>query len=90
VAAQGNPEVQKLQGYLSRQEAIPWVRIHRVAGFVYFSHKRHVQADLECQACHGPVERMQRVGQVAPLTMGWCVSCHAERKAPLDCVVCHH
>jgi hypothetical protein len=31
-----------------------------------------------------------------PLTMGWCVECHQHenatrgRKAPLDCVVCHH
>jgi mono/diheme cytochrome c family protein len=90
VAAQGNPEIQKVQDYWKRQEPIPWVRIHKVAGFVHFPHKRHVAADLQCQLCHGPVERMQRVAQVAPLTMGWCVSCHAERKAPLDCVSCHH
>ena len=31
-----------------------------------------------------------------PLTMGWCVDCHREqnatkgRRAPLDCVACHH
>ena len=31
-----------------------------------------------------------------PLTMGWCVDCHREqnareeKKAPLDCVACHH
>ena len=36
------------------------------------------------------VEAMQRVAQVAPLTMGWCVACHAERRGPLDCVACHH
>jgi mono/diheme cytochrome c family protein len=90
VAAQGNPEVQKLHRYWDRKEAIPWVRVHKLAGFVYFPHKRHVQAGLPCQTCHGPVETMQRVAQVAPLTMGWCVSCHAERRAPLDCVVCHH
>ena len=43
-----------------------------------------------CQTCHGRVEAMQRVAQVAPLTMGWCVACHAERRGPLDCVACHH
>jgi mono/diheme cytochrome c family protein len=90
VAAQGNPEVQKLHQYWTRREPIPWVRIHKLAGFVYFPHKRHVLAGLACQACHGPVEAMQRVAQVAPLTMGWCVACHAERRGPLDCVVCHH
>jgi mono/diheme cytochrome c family protein len=90
VAAQGNPEVQKLHQYWNRKEAIPWVRIHKLAGFVYFPHRRHVQADLPCQTCHGRVEAMQRVAQVAPLTMGWCVGCHAERRGPLDCVACHH
>ncbi len=89
-AAQGNPEVQKLHRAWNDKTPILWERIHKLPGFVYFSHKRHVQADLACQTCHGPVERMQRVAQVAPLTMGWCVSCHAERKGPLDCVVCHH
>ena len=90
VAAQGNPEVQKVHEYWNRKQAIPWVRVHKLAGFVYFPHKRHVQVGLACQACHGPVETMQRLAQVAPLTMGWCVSCHAERRGPLDCVVCHH
>jgi len=30
------------------------------------------------------------VAQVAPLTMGWCVECHAARWGPVDCVLCHH
>ena len=90
VAARGNPEVQKVHEYWNQKQPIPWVRIHRLAGFVYFPHKRHVQAGLTCQTCHGPVETMQRVAQVAPLTMGWCVACHAEHRGPLDCVACHH
>jgi hypothetical protein len=90
VAAQGNPEVQKLHRYWDRKEPIPWVRIHKLAGFVTFPHKGHVRAGLACQTCHGPVETVQRVAQVAPLTMGWCVACHAERRGPLDCVACHH
>ena len=41
--------------------------------------------------CHGPVKTMAAAAQFAPLTMGWCVECHAQRKAPLpDCVMCHH
>ncbi|HEV8674746.1 MAG TPA: cytochrome c3 family protein, partial [Methylomirabilota bacterium] len=90
VAAQGNPEVQKLHGHWKDKRPIEWVRIHKVPGFVHFPHKRHIAAGLACQTCHGPVERMQRVAQVAPLTMGWCIDCHAQRKGPLDCVVCHH
>jgi hypothetical protein len=83
-------EVQKLQALWKDGRPVEWVRVHKVAGFVYFSHKRHVQAEVTCQTCHGTVQEMTEVAQVAPLTMGWCVSCHAERKAPLDCVACHH
>jgi hypothetical protein len=83
-------EVDKLRAYWKDARPVEWVRVHKVAGFVYFPHKRHVQAGLQCQQCHGPVETMTEVAQVAPLTMGWCVACHAERQGPLDCVVCHH
>ena len=84
------PEVQKLQQLWKDGRAIPWVRVHKIPGFVHFPHKRHVQAGVACQSCHGPVQAMAVVAQVAPLTMGWCVECHAARRAPLDCVVCHH
>ena len=33
-------------------------------------------AGLNCQACHGEVEKMEVVRQESPLTMGWCVECH--------------
>ena len=83
-------EVEKLRAFSKDGRSVEWVRIHKLSGFVYFPHKRHVQTGLACQQCHGQVQTMTEVAQVAPLTMGWCVSCHAERKGPLDCVVCHH
>jgi hypothetical protein len=83
-------EVEKLREYWKDARPVEWTRVHKVAGFVHFPHKRHVQVGLACQQCHGPVEGMTEVAQVAPLTMGWCVACHAERQGPLDCVACHH
>ncbi len=61
VAAQGNPEVQKLQGYWDRKEPIPWIRVFKVPEYVYFAHKQHVQVGLQCQTCHGRIEAMERV-----------------------------
>ena len=90
VAAQGNPQIQRLQEHWNTKQPIAWVRIHKVPGYVYFPHKRHIAAKLTCQECHGPVERMQRVAQVSPLSMGWCIECHARKQGPLDCVICHH
>jgi cytochrome c3-like protein len=57
---------------------LAWVKIHNLPDFVYFNHSRHVSKGVACQKCHGAVETMERVQQVAPLTMGWCLDCHRE------------
>jgi mono/diheme cytochrome c family protein len=61
VAAQGNPEVQKLQAYWDKKAPIPWVRIFKVPEYAQFPHKQHVQAGLQCQTCHGRIEAMEQV-----------------------------
>ena len=85
-----NPEIEKLQTYWKNRESIPWVRVHALPAFTRFNHKRHVRAGVECQACHGEVQRMARVEQVSSLKMGWCVSCHDANQASKDCLVCHY
>ena len=62
IGAQDNPEIGRIHGYASRGEAIPWVRVFKVPEFTYFPHKPHIRAELACQTCHGPVERMRVVG----------------------------
>jgi hypothetical protein len=57
---------------------IPWNRVHDVPDFVYFSHEAHVNHGVGCVSCHGRVDQMARVYQVASLTMGWCLDCHRE------------
>jgi hypothetical protein len=105
-----SPEIQKLYSALALDEKfvrvadkprqpIQWARIHQVPDFVYFDHRPHVSAGLECQKCHGPVETMERMRQQGSLSMGWCVNCHRGRdgtlingkpvKASTDCSVCH-
>ena len=61
IAAQGNPEVDKLQAYWERKEPIPWVRVFKVPEYVQYPHKPHVQAGMQCQTCHGRIEAMERV-----------------------------
>jgi hypothetical protein len=57
---------------------IAWNRVHDLPDFVYFDHAVHVTRGVHCATCHGKVENMARVYQVAPLTMGWCLDCHRQ------------
>ena len=85
-----SPEIKKLKEYEAKGEPIPWIRMHSVPQYVQFPHMRHVNADVSCQTCHGNVQEMNRVYQAETLNMGWCVSCHIEKKARYDCASCHY
>jgi hypothetical protein len=85
------PQIRKVMHYWRNREPIPWVKVHDLPDFVYFPHKRHVAAQIECQVCHGPVETMERVSRVAPVQMGECLACHKQHQVEhgLDCWTCH-
>ena len=53
--------VKQLIAYWREQKPIPWVRIYKVPDHVHFPHMRHVNAGLQCQQCHGPVETMAEI-----------------------------
>jgi len=76
VVATEQPEIKRLKEYYDKGISVPWVRIHRVPDHVYFTHQAHVHAGLDCSTCHGDIAKMERVGQVRPLEMGDCVTCH--------------
>lgn len=106
-----SPEIQKIYDALALNDQmapdagktprpIEWTRIYRLPDFAYFNHSAHVNASVQCQQCHGPVETMERVTQVPDLTMGWCVNCHRAASqngiagkpvhASIDCSTCHY
>lgn len=73
------------QKYTGKTEPVKWVRIHTLPDFVYFNHSQHVTvAGVACQKCHGEIQEMEIVEQFAPLTMGWCISCHKETNVNLE------
>jgi hypothetical protein len=71
-------EIAKMKEAVQQQRPISWVKVHNLPDFVYFNHSQHVLSGVACQRCHGPVESMDRIEQVSPLTMGWCLGCHRE------------
>jgi hypothetical protein len=87
--APDSPEIKKLMGYWEKREPIPWVRVHSVPDHVYFPHMMHVRAGIGCTTCHGEVAAMERLTRTASLKMGWCLDCHRQHKASIDCWTCH-
>ena len=76
-----SPELQKLYDALALDETlspkpdetpkpIAWKRIHKLPDFVYFDHRAHITATVQCQQCHGPIETMERVRQYETLVDG--------------------
>lgn len=84
------PNIQKITEFYKKDTPVEWVKVHDLPQFSHFSHRIHVNSGLACQECHGPVETMDVVEQVAPLQMGWCVGCHKAKGATQDCVTCHY
>ena len=82
VATGWNPDEQK---YTGEAQPVKWIRIHNLPDFAYFNHSQHVTVGgIECQTCHGPVETMEIMSQFAPLTMGWCITCHRETDVKVE------
>lgn len=78
-----SPEIKKIYRAIQRQQPVQWVRIHNLPDLAYFNHSQHTQVGgIECQTCHGPIEKMDVVYQYSALTMGWCINCH--RETPLN------
>ena len=90
-AVTDRPEIQKLTAYWDAKQPMEWNRVHRIRirNYVYFSHKPHIRAGVECAECHGQVKYMDKIRRVSSLEMGWCVSCHRSEGASTDCLTCH-
>lgn len=86
-----HPEIVKEKAYYDASRPVPWVRIFYVPDFVKFRHQPHLRwGKLDCQNCHGEVERMDRLQKKA-FQMKFCIDCHKQKKAQLDCwLACHH
>ncbi len=91
-----------LKNHWENREPIQWEQVYRLPEHVQFRHNRHLQAGVECQRCHGPVEEMDKLYMtedtiwwpwLLPSTkpeMGWCIDCHRNEDASTDCYTCHY
>ena len=91
------PELEKLAEYVDNDISIPWVPVAIMPDFVYFNHRPHIAAGLNCETCHGDISSMTLAEPQGYMNMGWCLDCHQEIAAGdhelneklIDCVTCH-
>jgi hypothetical protein len=57
-------------------ESVPWIKVHDLPDYVYFSHEIHVNKGLGCASCHGRVDQMPLMYAQNTLQMEWCLNCH--------------
>jgi hypothetical protein len=82
--------IQSLKTFANERRPVPWVRVYKLPGFVYFSHQVHYKkARIECAVCHGPVAERSIIAQEKCTAMVDCMKCHDQYKAPNGCELCH-
>jgi hypothetical protein len=57
-------------------QSLPWIKVHDLPDYVYFSHEIHVNKGLGCVSCHGRVDQMPLMYAQNTLQMEWCLDCH--------------
>ena len=73
-----SPFLTRIRESYATGQPVEWVKVHRLADYVYFNHQAHVKAGVSCVSCHGRVDQMIEVRQVHELTMAWCLACHRD------------
>jgi hypothetical protein len=92
-----NEEQQKIKDAVLNNEPIQWVPVFIMPDFVYFNHRPHIAAGLNCETCHGELSQMTVAEPRKIMNMGWCLNCHRTRAEGndelltrlTDCGTCH-
>lgn len=90
VVASNFPPIHKLRISKKSGKPVKWRRVNVVPDFVHFSHQIHLSRGFDCGDCHGNVKGMDRVEQAHKLDMNFCVTCHDQQGARVDCITCHY
>lgn len=83
------PPIEKLRGMYIKNQPIEWVKTGDLPDYVYFNHSMHLSKNIDCSRCHGDVLQMDRIERVEDFTMGFCIQCHRDNNATIDCFTCH-
>ena len=88
--AKDKPAIVKLADFAKSGQPIPWVRVYQVTPGVTWTHRKHLQAGMQCAMCHGNVGQLDAMAETTSVTsMASCISCHQAHNAPAACATCH-
>lgn len=89
--ATNRPRIRQITAMRDRGEDFAWQRVYGYpsTAHVRFNHAPHIRAEVECSTCHGNIGGGTVATRNVDLTMGFCVNCHNERTASIDCLTCH-
>ena len=90
--ATDRPRIQQITAMRDKGIDLAWQRVYGFSNddHVRFNHAPHVRAKVECATCHGNLAEQTVAQRSVDHTMGFCVNCHIERKASIDCLTCHN
>jgi hypothetical protein len=89
--ATDRPRIQQITAMSDKGLDLNWQRVYGypAQSHVKFNHAPHIRANVDCATCHGDIGKGTVATRNVDLNMGYCVNCHNEHKAPVDCLTCH-
>lgn len=92
-AVQGtSAEAARVTELLAAGDSLRFNKLFGLPTHVFYTHRRHVGvAQLECERCHGAIATSDRPPQHAlvKIDMDFCIGCHREAGASVNCNACH-
>lgn len=89
--ATDRPRIQAMTALYEKGLDLSWQRVYGypAQSHVKFNHAPHIRKNVDCATCHGNIGGGTVAQRNVDLNMGFCVNCHNEKKAPVDCLTCH-
>ena len=89
--ATDRPPIQQITAMRAKGLDLAWQRVYGypAPAHVKFNNAPHIRAKVECTTCHGDIAEQTVARRNVDLNMGFCVTCHSEKKVSIDCLTCH-
>ncbi len=90
--ATDRPRIQSMTAMRAAGRDLAWQRVfdYPPSSHVRFNHAPHIRTGIECSTCHGDIAGQTVARRNVALTMGFCVTCHDQQQASVDCQSCHY